>query len=100
MRLTKITPLRVIGWKLKQYLTRHLGPGPYSAAMAAHFGGMAGASFVYCGNCERPMVGVVYSENHQPADLISLGCTGCGYSTPVQVGIVDGCEDHAATVLY
>jgi hypothetical protein len=90
--------LRVIRWKLKQYLTRHLAPGPVSFAMAAHIGGVAGASFVYCGRCERPMAGVVYSENDQPADMLALGCTGCGHSLPVRVGVLEGCEDRPLTI--
>jgi hypothetical protein len=88
------TPLRVIGWKLRRYLTRHLAPGPISWAMAAHYSGVAGASFVFC--CKRPMVAVAYSDSDHGTDLISLGCTLCGSSVPVRVGILDdGCEEHA-----
>jgi hypothetical protein len=66
--------------------------------MASDLGRVVGASFVYCGGCQRPMAGVVYSENHDPADVIALGCTGCGAALPVRVGIVDGCEDRPLTV--
>jgi hypothetical protein len=84
------SPLRMAGRTLRRFLTRHLAPGPNSLLMAADLGGVMGCSFVYCGSCERPMAGVVYSENEQAADMVSLGCTGCGYRVPVEAGILEG----------
>ena len=84
------SPLRVVGRTLRRYLTRHLAPGPYSMVMAADLGGIVGCSFVYCGSCERPMAGVVFAETEQAADVVALGCTGCGARASVEAGIVEG----------
>jgi hypothetical protein len=86
------SPVRVVGRKLRRYLTRHLAPGPNSFAMALDLGGMDGCSFVYCGHCERPMSGVVFAENQNAADIVALGCTGCGHRVPVRIGIVESCR--------
>jgi hypothetical protein len=77
-------------WKLRRYLTRHLAPGPISLAMAWHLGRVAGASFLYCGHCERPLTAVVVAEAEDGslADVIALGCTTCGYRTEVRAGIL------------
>jgi hypothetical protein len=82
---------RMVGRTMRRYLTRHLAPGPISWSMAAHLSGIAGSSFVFCGHCQRPMVGVVFKKTaQQPAEILSLGCTSCGGAVQVTVGVVEG----------
>jgi hypothetical protein len=58
--------------------------------MAMHLGGIAGASFCYCGYCRRPLSGVVIPEGNDGnvVDVIALGCVWCGCSTEVRAGIL------------
>ena len=71
---------------------RHQRPAPglKAAQLAAHLsGGIAGASFVWCG-CGRPLMPIIFGRDGDPPEVIVLACPEGHGSVPVCGGLL--CE--------
>jgi hypothetical protein len=58
-------------------------------ALASKLSGVKGSSLIWCGNCRRVLVPVVFSDG-DTTDVISLACLNCLQGYRVVVGVLDG----------